>query len=119
MSNITRNPKFTQVCVWPGTVVGQDDIENFVEFIWDEFGVRVQYLEEIKTNPDTDQGVEVEGTGGRNDVFFAVHDDDVGKFAVARLIVGIRWLEDVLSPINNNRDLYPSRVSDYTCWVGE
>lgn len=27
---------------------------------------------------------------------FYVHDDDIGRFAVKRLLYGIRWWEDVL-----------------------
>jgi hypothetical protein len=114
---------YTQVCVWPGCVVvtdqdkSQSQIENFVQLMLSELGVRVTYLEEVKTNPDTDsRGYKIEGTGNRNDLVFSVHDEDVMKFAVPRLQYGIRWIEDVMSEINHSSHLYPSRLRDYCSW---
>jgi hypothetical protein len=108
---------FSQVCVWPGTTVGKDKIEEFEHFMLDQFGVRVKYIEEITTAPDQDKdGNPIEGTGGRNDLFFYVHDDDIGKFAVPRLAVGIRWIEDVLAPGNYRSKIYPKRVFKYKIW---
>lgn len=115
--NITRKPEFTQVCIWPGTDVGhsQIEIEVFEKFMAENFnGTRVQYLEEIKTGPDENDV----GTGGRNDLFFAVHYDDITKFAVPRLFEGIRWIEDVLdneADRGSNR-IYPERVTEYRTW---
>ncbi len=117
IQNIERKPNFTQVCVWPGTTLGTETPADFEKYIETEFGVRTQFLEIILTNPDLDEyGHAVKDTGGRSDIFFAVHSDDVGKFAVPRLMVGIRWIEDVLAVCNNNRHLYPSRVGDYRSW---
>ena len=110
-NNIPRNEKFTQVCVWPGTLV-DGKIEEFEEFMFKEFGSRVQYLEEIKTLPDKG----VDGTGDRNDLFFAVHEEDVGKFAIPRLQMGIRWIEDVLAKGNYTNKIYPKRVFIFTPW---
>lgn len=107
---------FTQVCVWPATVVGKEQVAEFEQFMLNELGARVQYLEEIATAPDTSNGYPVEGTGGRNDVFFAVHTDDIAGFAIKRLMMGIRWLEDVYG--NNGGNLYPQRCVDYMCWDG-
>lgn len=108
---------FNQVCVWPGTLVGPDQIDEFTSYMLNEFGVRVLYLEEIKTLPDVDScGCPVPDTGGRNDLFFKIHDDDVMKFAVHRLMAGIRWIEDVLSDCNYNSPIYPERVFEYMTW---
>lgn len=112
--NVKLNPGFKQVCVWPGTVVGHASIEDFVLFFKEELGSRVQYLEEVLTAPDYENGYPVEGTGGRNDVLFAIHDDDITKFAVARFQYGIRWIEDVYG--NGGGDLYPERIAAYQCW---
>ena len=50
----------------------------FVLFMKDELNVRIIYLEEILTKPDRDEGgFEVPGTGGRNDLIFAIHRDDL------------------------------------------
>lgn len=113
MENVERKDSFRQVAVWEGTIVGSDEIANFEKFILDELGTRVQYLEEIKTFPD--EGVP--GTGGRNDVFFAVHDEDVGKFAIPRFQYHMRWIEDVLSYHNYCSLIYPERVKGY-CSLG-
>ncbi len=112
--NKPLNEGFQQVCVWPGTLVGAEQVQEFEQFFKDEMGVRVQYLEEISTAPDYKNGYPVEGTGGRNDVLFAVHGDDVMQFAIPRLKMGIRWLEDVYG--NGHGALYPERVAEYKCW---
>ena len=99
--------QFNQLCVWPGTVVGDSKKvqEDFVKFFKDELGVTVKYETEVKTLPDTPECTE---TGGRNDLFFYIADDDVMKFAIPRLQMGIRWYEDVLS--NGGGDIYPTEV---------
>lgn len=97
--------KFTQLCVWYGTVVGKKEIKAFERYFKEELGFRVKYVTEVETLPDLDKnGQPVEETGGRNDCFFFIHSDDVGKFAVPRLSMGIRWWEDVLG--NGNGYLY-------------
>jgi hypothetical protein len=116
--NVIRKEHFEQVCVWPGTILDKEKVSEFEAFMAEEFGARVQYLENIPTNPDLKdvRGVlcPVEGTGGRDDLFFAVHSDDIGKFAIPRLSVGIRWIEDVYG--NCQGYLYPVRVSNYKTW---
>lgn len=116
---------FTQVCVWPACIVvdneeiRQDKINEFEQFIFDNFKTRSQYLEEIKTKPDYDEHKLIEGTGGRNDLFFAVHNEDIGQFAVPRLAMGIRWIEDVLATDNYRCQIYPDRVFKYITWNKE
>lgn len=108
--------QFTQVCVWPGTVVGDAKKQKeFVTFMKTNFGVRVKYLEEIVTGPDFRKGLPVKDTGGRNDLFFSVHSADISKFAVPRLQVGIRWIEDVLAN-ETGKSIYPEHVSKYKTW---
>ena len=116
--NIPLQEGFSQVCVWRGCLVGKEKIEEFTKFMLDEFKTRIQYLEEIETNPDTEpEGKRpVEGTGGRNDLFFAVHKEDVGKFSIPRLVVGIRWIEDVLAKGNYRSKIYPPRIFKYCRW---
>jgi len=114
--NIERPEGFSQVCVWPACLVKNEDTgqteETFEKFMMVQFGIRVKYLEEIITLPDKG---DLE-SGGRNDLFFAVHQEDVGKFAVPRLMVGIRWIEDVLEPCNYHNNIYPDRVFGYKSW---
>ena len=110
-----RLPNYTQVCVFPGLLVDEDKIQEFIDQIKEVFDTRVQYLETILTKPDVD---DPENTGGRSDVFFAVHQDDIGKFAVKRLQYGIRWIEDAMSNINGYHlnPLYPEYVEGYKSW---
>ena len=113
-----QSENFKQVCVWPSTCVGLEKVEQFKEFMLDNFKARVEYLEEIVTSPDFKNNQPVLGTGGRNDVFFGVHTDDIASFAIPRLQAGIRWIEDVLD--NENLDeapsIYPPRVIAYRTW---
>ncbi len=114
--NIERKKQYSQVCVWPGTLIESDKIQEFEEFMLKEFNTRIQYLETIVTYPDKKGGEVIEGTGGRHDVFFAVHDEDIANFSVPRLIAGIRWIEDVLSKHNYKCKIYPERVRQYKTW---
>ncbi len=123
---VPRTEGFTQVCVWEGTLCGADKVGEFVEFIKNEFNIEIQYLEEIETKPDSCliHDGDIRGTGGRNDIFFAVKDGDQskGSFITKRLQYGIRWVEDVLSRVNNGLDdngdprLYPKHVLEYISW---
>ena len=89
--------------------------EDFIDQFKEVFDTRVQYLETILTKPDLD---DPENTGGRSDVFFAVHQDDIEKFAVRRLQYGIRWIEDAMSNVNGYHlnPLYPEYVEGYKSW---
>lgn len=98
---------YHQLCVWEGTVLGDTKVSDFEDFFRKE-GFRVKFLEEVVTLPDVEDGRVVEGTGGRHDLFFLVHSDDVSKFAVPRLQMGIRWWEDVLG--NGHGNIYSQEV---------
>jgi len=119
---------FSQVCVWPSCIVinskvgdksKEERINEFEKFMFGQFKVRVQYLEEIKTKPDHNGDMIIEETGNRNDLFFAVHNEDIGRFAVPRLAVGIRWIEDTLATDNYKCHIYPDRVFKYVTWNEE
>ena len=100
--------EYNQLCIWPGTVVGEDQIKDFEDH-FKEMGFRVKYETEVETKPDVEDGEVVDDTGGRNDLFFYIHNDDVGKFAVPRLGMGIKWWEDVVS-YNDNSHLYTKEI---------
>lgn len=98
---------YNQLCLIRDFQIGEDQAENFESVILKKFGVRVKYHYEIKTLPDIDDdGLPIPGTGGRNDLFFYVHEKDVEKFAVSRMHLGIRWWEDVIK-CESNKDSYP------------
>ena len=111
MKNVKLPKGHSQVCVWPGCMLGDHTPEDFEKFIAGEFkGTRAKFLEIILTNPDPGDPE----TGGRSDLFFSVNSDDLGKFSVPRLAYGIRWIEDVYG--NNGGHLYPERVKEYKTW---
>jgi hypothetical protein len=96
--------KYTQLCVWPDTILGEGTPSEFEQFMLENFGTRVRFAEEVVTLPGDG------GPGGRHDLFFYAHNDDLGKFAVPRLQVGIRWWEDVVG--NRSHLIYPKDVID-------
>jgi hypothetical protein len=97
---------YKQLCVWPGTLLGESTPQAFEQYFLDAMGVRVKYHTEVRTLPDLDKyGNPISDTGNRNDLFFYVHGDDTAKFAIPRLSMGIRWWEDVVK-YNDNRHLY-------------
>jgi hypothetical protein len=117
---VERNEGFSQVCMWPGVVVTPEEAEEFVKYIQEQMGVRVQYLEQITTGPSFGDPT----SGGRIDTVFAVHKDDTMKFALPRMSLGIRWIEDVLD--NETRrgeergrpshSIYPEHLAEYRTW---
>lgn len=118
---VERKENYNQVAVCQGLDVSENEIEEFVEFIKNEFETRVQFLETVITKPDIDHnGNLVPETGGRKDVLIAVHDDDIIKFSVSRFKAGIRWLEDCVSITNNpNGIIYDKSILDYVTWNTE
>ena len=99
---------YNQLCVWQGTLLGDSTPKDLENFFMSEMEVRVKYHTEVETLPDLNSsGAPVPETGGRSDLFFYVHEEDVSKFAVPRLQMGIRWWEDVIK-YNDNSHLYPN-----------
>ena len=97
---------YAQLCVWPGTTLGDSTPADLVKFFKDEMNTRIKYKCSVTTLPDIDSnGIPDFSTGGRVDQFFYVHSEDVGHFAVPRIQMGIRWWEDVVG-YNDNRHLY-------------
>lgn len=108
--NIVLPENHTQVCVWQGVLMKEEDQEDFEKRIKDKFDTRVKYLETIVTKADKT------GPGGRSDIFFSVHEDDIEKFCILKVKMKARWIEDVLSIVNGGKSLYPSRVQKYISW---
>jgi hypothetical protein len=74
---------FNQLCVWPETLVGKENVVEFENYFKEEVNIRIKYVEEI------------ENVDGGNDVFFYVHQEDLKKFLFKRMEMGIKWWEDV------------------------
>lgn len=109
---------FSQVVQWPGTVVQSHEHDDFIAFIDEQFnGTRAQFIGCFKTLPSRhENGVIEEGTGGRIDAYFAVHEDDIGKFAVARLAFGMRWVDDAIAN-EGSYSIYPPEVHQLGSWL--
>jgi hypothetical protein len=96
MDQVVEN-MYTQLCLWPSTSIGDSTSKEFEEYMLDTFGVRIKFKCIEITLPDKDEfDCPVPETGGRSDLFFYVNSEDIPRFAVPRLKVGIRWWEDVL-----------------------
>jgi hypothetical protein len=105
-----KDNNFTQLCVWQGVLLDGFTTQEFENWMLENFGTRVKYETEIKTLPDLDKyGNAIPETGGRNDVFFYAHTEDIPKFAIPRLQAGIRWWEDVVG-YNDNSHLYSKEI---------
>ena len=99
--------EFKQLCVWPGTILGDNTVQDFEDFFKQQ-GFTVKFAEEVETSPDVKDGKVVEGTGGRHDIFFYIASEDISKFAIPRLGMGIRWWEDIIG--NGGAVIYPNSV---------
>jgi hypothetical protein len=98
-----KDKNYNQLVIWRGTIVGEENIKEFEEFFHDE-GFRVKYATEFKTLAGNG------GEGGRQDVLFYIHDEDVKKFAMYRLKrEGMSWWEDA---IDNENKIFPERILD-------
>lgn len=111
-----KDQKYQQVCVWASTdlIDGQElQFEDFMKEFW---GIRVHFLERFYTKPDMKNGMPVDGTGGRSDIFFEIHEDDIAEFALKRFSMDppVRWIEDVLD--NGHGYLYPEYVTGWRSW---
>ena len=96
---------FQQLCVMEGTTIDDVTTKQFEAQFFERMGVRIKFETEVKTLPDLDRaGKSVPGTGGRNDLIFFVHNEDVPKLALIRFHMGIRWWEDV------NKVIYPIEI---------
>lgn len=105
-TNATDLNKYTQLCVWSGVTLEDNTPLQLEEFFLDEMHTRIKYHTSVNTLPDLNEsGDPIPDTGGRTDLFFYVHNDDIAKFAVPRLKIGIRWWEDVIV-YNDNAHLY-------------
>ena len=86
--NIALKENYNQVCVWPGTVLKEDQVGDFVSY-FAENGFRIQHLETVMTAPNAGDPE----SGGRHDLLFAVHDEDIMRFAIPRLQMDLNFYQ--------------------------
>lgn len=92
------------LCVWQGTILGDNTVADFIKFFKDTFDIEIEYAEEVKTLGS----VEHDEEGGRTDQLFWVKNSNIGKFATKRLQYGIRWWEDIF--FNNQEYQYSQEI---------
>lgn len=100
-TSVRKHGAYQTVCLWPGTSIRPGEVPDFVDFICKEFETvhPIEVIGNVKTRAGHG------GPGGRLDLLFLVHDDDVMKFANSkRSELGIRWWSDV--HFNDQHDLY-------------
>jgi len=96
-----------QIVVWPGTVLEENQHQDFRNWVKKELGGEVGTIEQVTTLPTPGEP----GTGGRKDIFFTVVEGtNMSAFAVKRMGVGMRWWEDVLG--NGDEDIYPESIKE-------
>jgi len=88
-------------------MLGDNTEKQFEQFMFGEFDIRIKFCEEVITNGSVERDEE----GGRHDLIFYIHDDDIERMAVIRLTYGIKWWEDVVS-YNNGEYLYNQEILD-------
>jgi len=98
------NP-YGQLVVWTGTTLGNSDTKDFEEFFKAE-GFRIQFAKQFMTLPDP--GEDPSESGGRSDILFYIHNEDVAKFSIWRLQHGMRWWEDYLD--NGADEIVPVEI---------
>ena len=99
--------QFEQIVVWTGTTLGNSGPEDFEEFFKEE-GFRIQFAKQFMTLPDP--GEDPRESGGRSDILFYIHNQDIPKFSVWRLQHGMRWWEDYLD--NGSDKIVPVEILD-------
>jgi hypothetical protein len=102
IEKIKESRPYSQVCVWAGTTVSDNEIKDFEKFFKDEYKIRVKFIE-VWFKKSTDVAY----------CLFKIHEDDVSGFATKRFSIGIRWIEDV---IDNDKSLFPKRIKDMRTW---
>ena len=109
---VPRKEHYSQVCVWPDTYLDNDDepqdtrVQLFVDHMKQSYDIRIQFLEEFMTSGDPPKFA----------LIFAVHQEDLPKFAMPRLQLGIRWVEDATDPGNSGGFNYHERLCEYRSW---
>lgn len=105
---------YPQVCIWEGINPENFSFKWFTDKMKKDFDVRIICLEVIETRPEIRSARVVEGTGGRFDLFFSVHKQDVDSFNEPKTQYTMKWVDDEISPAENYKyQPYPERVKRY------
>jgi len=109
LQNADRPNEYSQVCIWPATILKEEEHDDFKQFMKEKLGTRAEVLESIECISSND-------IPPRTDLFFCIHKDDIPNFAIKKFGYGMRYIEDAISETNGGNTLYPERVRDYCTW---
>ena len=87
------------LAIWPQVLMQKDDHDSVQDFM-SNMGCKdpVRIIGCVQTLPNYEHREdEYPETGGRIDLAFYFHNEDIYKIAVRRLTHGIRWWEDVVA----------------------
>lgn len=104
------------LCIWPGTIVEDGDEEDLQRVLQQQLGNEhpVKIVGTVFTLPTPGEP----DTGGRADFCFYFHNSDIPRVAVGRLVMGIRWWQDIF--FNKSQAIYPNDfIAAYPCEVEE
>lgn len=100
-----RDKNYKQVCVIHNMNLPSTRYETFNKTLASVFNLTkdIRIIGVIETLPGAG------GPGGRSDLFFIVHEDDIEKLCNnQRISYGIRWWEDVLFNLSpQEQEIYP------------
>lgn len=125
-SNTDPDAEYRQMCVWPATIVRDEDVDGgeLQSFFKENFNLEhpIKIVGCVITEPNEEhKNMEEPPTGGRTDFVFFVHGADIAAFSLPRLQYGIRWWEDVVG--NKSHNIYPQEFIEYGkrvyCWEGD
>ena len=139
--HLEKEKGYEVLAVWPSMVAQTDDADAIQEY-FSNMGCKnpVKIIGCVQTLPDYgDRHLDEPLTGGRVDLCFYFHNEDIYRVAVRRLTVGIRWWEDVVgNDVKHAQDegvdyetysIYPKDFRDWAepqpedldlrAWLGE
>ena len=106
-----RDETYRRVYAWKNCII---DESIFPKVMLKHFGIRAKFLDYAITNPTVDHlGKIVEGSGGRKDVLFVVHTNDIARFEIPRRDALIHTLDEMLST-EFRFLIYPEEIYKYS-----
>lgn len=68
---------YSQLVIWPSTILGQKSCKDFEDFILEKFNTRVKCMGEWD-----------------NSIFFYIHDEDLLSFSLKKVHTDIKWVNE-------------------------
>lgn len=105
----------TIVCVWPATLVGADQHDEFNVEMSGRFNRPVRFIESVETKPSFTDSETGEENQSRTDVFFEIEDFEMSELFMPFAILGILpiyEIDDAFITKMRERDVYEESVME-------